>query len=209
MKIIIVSVIIFLASSAVAQQSMDSIQLVRDENYPATNFKEALQRAHMTFDMPEGYTKTKIIPNEQQDYILALKSPDKKVEVRYAILPLDSMLARYKRPRKTGETMLNPNNLHQTMLTVTMLNISMGALQGDPPDPSVFDSSSVKNEFNADWGATVAVPAGKQFGQDYKYVLMFTIHKDDLADASVFYLAKDNTDIQKHFMDSFHSLRFQ
>ena len=65
------------------------------------------------------------------------------------------MLAQYKRPKKEGESMINPNNMYQQMLLMTMLNVSMGALQGEPPDPSVFDSAAVKNEFGADWGATL------------------------------------------------------
>jgi hypothetical protein len=209
MKIIIALSLIGLSSPVLAQQSSDSTRFERENTYTPLDFKEVLRRAHMTFDEPEGYKKTKIIPNEQQDYLYALKSPDKKVEVRYYIMPLDSMLAKYNRPREEGETMINPNNIHQTMLTVTMLNISMGALQGSPPDPSIFDSTAVQNEFGADWGATVAIPAGKQFGQDYKFILMVALHKDNLADAYLFYLTNESKEIEKHLMESFHSLRFQ
>lgn len=207
MKLFIVSFIVFLTSSAFAQK--DSIQLVREEHFPPKDFTEALQRSHMTFLPPKGYTKTKIFPNRQQDYVYALISPDKKVEVRYAIMPLDSMIAKYKRPREKDEIMIDPNNLHETMFTVITLNTSMGALSGgNPQEPSIFDSAAVMNEFGADWGATVGIPAGKEFGQDYKYCLIVALHKDDRADAWLFYLANDNKEIEQHLMDAFHSIRF-
>src|SRR4051794_16152177 len=113
MRIFIAAVILLFGAGLLAQGN----------NLP-TDFTAALERAHMSFDMPEGYAKTKIIANRQMDYLYAIKSKDKKIEVRYAIMPLDSMAAQFNRPRKEGEIMIDPNNYHESMFMTTAANVS-------------------------------------------------------------------------------------
>lgn len=179
----------------------------QSDTYPKL-FTSLLQRAHMKLEKPEGYTETAPIENRQMNYEYALKHPTKRFEVRYAIRPLDSMIIDYKahmKTKKEGDIFINPNKFYESSLQATLLNISGGEL----PEITVFGSKAVKDEFNADWGATAFVNVGEEFGQDYKFCMVVALHKDDLGDAYYFYLADDRQVIIDTMMDAFHSLKFQ
>ena len=175
------------------------------------HFADLLNRAKMIFVAPEGMTETKCIKNKQMNYEFALKYPDKNFEVRYTIRPMDSALAQYERSQKKGDLMIHPNKWSATSFQATLLNIGLGGTEsGKLPDISYFDSTAVKNEFNADWGATAFVNLGEEFGGDkYKYCLAVIIHKDNIGDGYFFYLGDDNNKIGELMKSSFHSLRFK
>lgn len=202
----IMYIVILLGSiSAFAQ---DSVQFKRQDISLPSEFAEALKRAQMSFEMPEGYTATKVIENEDVGYAFAVKSPDKKLEVRYAVWPLDSMIARYNLPRKEGETMIDPNTICQTETLMNMANISVTPLDR-LQNIVAFDSDAVRNEFNADWGGTATVELRKSFGQKNKWCSVVALHKDKIADAWLFFLARNKDELLAHMDAAFHSLRFK
>lgn len=162
----------------------------------------------MEFIQPKGMVMTEPVDNRQMNYEYALKIPKKKMEVRYAIRPLDNFLKEYEefqKNKKEGDVMLNPNELYSSMMLATLMNISGGQM----PEINEFDEDAVKEEFNADWGATAFVEAGKEFGQDYKFCLMVAIHKNGFADAYYFYMANTKGDLQALMGVAFHSLKFK
>lgn len=171
-------------------------------------FVELLDRAKMEFTEPAGYKQTKPIENGQMNWELAYKHPGKRLEVRYAIRPMDDLLKQYKESestKKEGDIYIHPNQWYKSVFEATVLNISGGQL----PEYSIFDKSAVKKEFNADWGATVGVLAGKEFGQDYKFCLFVFIHKDNLGDGYIFYLYDDKEVLHDEMMPIFHCLKFR
>lgn len=177
-----------------------------EKKLPKT-FTRLLDRGKMSFLRPDGLVEVPTIENEQMNYEYALKYPDKNFEVRYAIRPLDILLKEYQKSlkkKKEGETILHPNKYYSPSLQATVLNISGGQL----PDISQFDKEAVKNEFNADWGATTFVTVGEEFGQAYKYCVVVAIHKDDIGDAYIFFLSDTKVDFDKNMQTAFHSLRF-
>jgi len=179
----------------------------KTDNLPKT-FTELLDRANLVFTKPDGFEETKIIKNRQMNYEYALKHPKKKFEVRYAIRPLDNLLSDYEEKEKnknTGDINIHPNKLYSSLLQATALNISGGQFT----EVTEFDKQAVKNEFNADWGASTFVQVGKEFGQDYKYCMMVAIHKDNLGDAYFFYLSDTREDFDKLMSPAFYSLKFK
>ena len=183
------------------------------DNLPK-DFKAVLERAHLSFEAPSGYASTKVIANDQvaYDYALKLKDPDKKFEVSYLIMPLDSMLIEYKESLKdTSKTMIDPNTLYEKMMLVIALNAGGGTMpaDGNMPEIQPFDSAAVKNEFNADWGGAVFITLGKEFGQNYTACMIVGIHKNNVADAYYFYLAEEKSDIPDLMKGPFHSLKFK
>lgn len=177
------------------------------DNVPKT-FTDLLDRANLTFQKPAGLEETKIINNRQMNYEYAIKYPKKKFEVRYAIRPLDDLLRDYEEKEKNknpGDVNIHPNQLYSSLLQVTTLNISGGQL----PEIIEFEKEAVKQEFNADWGATVLVEVGKEFGQDYKYCMIVAIHKDNVADAYFFYLSETTEGFDELMTPAFHSLTFK
>jgi hypothetical protein len=177
------------------------------ERIPKT-FTDLLERANMTFQKPAELEETKIIENRQMNYEYAIKYPKKKFEVRYAIRPLDNLIREYEEKEKNknpGDINIHPNQLYSSLLQVTTLNISGGQL----PEIIEFEKEAVKQEFNADWGATTFVEVGKEFGQDYKYCMIVAIHKDNVADAYYFYLSDTKDGFDELMMPPFHSLKFK
>jgi hypothetical protein len=177
------------------------------DNLPKT-FTDLLDRGNLTFQKPTGFEETKTIENRQMNYEYAIKYPKKKFEVRYAIRPLDDLLRDYEekeKNKKPGDINIHPNKLYSSLLQVTTLNISGGQL----PEVTVFDKQAVKQEFNADWGATTFVEVGKEFGQNYKYCMIVAIHKDNFADAYFFYLSDTKDGFDELMNPAFHSLKFK
>lgn len=177
------------------------------ENLPE-EFTDLLDRSKLLFQKPTGFEEIKTIENPQMNYEYAIKHPKKNFEVRYAIRPLDDLLRSYEekeKNKKPGDINIHPNKLYSSLLQVTTLNISGGQL----PEVTVFDKQAVKQEFNADWGATTFVEVGEEFGQKYKYCMIVAIHKDNLGDAYFFYLS-DTKDGFDELMDpAFQSLKFK
>ena len=172
------------------------------ENLPKT-FTDLLDQGNMTFENPIGLDAIKIIENDQMNYDYAVKYPTKNFEVRYAIRPLKTLLKDYK-DKGTGGN-VHPNNLYSTLFQTTALNISGGQF----PEINIYDKDAVKEEFNADWGASAFVQTVKEFGQNYKYCMIVGIHKDNFADAYIFYLSDNTEDFEKLAGPVFHALKFK
>lgn len=170
-------------------------------------FDNLLQRSALSFIQPPGFDSIGITENSAMEYEYALKHRSKNFEVRYAIRPLDTLLQQYQdkeQNKQPGDINLNPNNLYATLLKTTTLNISNDYL----PEMVVFDKAAVKEEFNADWGGTTYVEVGKEFGKGYKYCMIVAIHKDNVADAYLFFLSDNADNFNDIMLDAFHSLKF-
>jgi hypothetical protein len=73
---------------------------------------------------------------------------------------------------------------------------------------SAFHSLGVRNEFNADIGATYAAETKSGFSKGYKYVIIIAIHKVNVADAYTIFLCDNYNDIINEFLEAFHSMKF-
>ena len=171
-------------------------------------FSDLLVRTGLTFQKVSGLIDTKIIKNDQMNYEYAIKYPNKRFEIRYAIRPLDRLLNEYRlnqKNKKKGDILINPNTRYYTLFQAIILNISGGKL----PEIRIFEKAAVKEEFNADWGATTFVELGKEFGQNYKYCMVLALHKNNLGDAYIFYLSDSTVGFNDLVDPYFYSLRFK
>lgn len=172
-------------------------------------FTQLLNRSKLDFVTPDAFIPVKCIFNTQMDYDYALKHRATKFEIRYAILPMDSALVKYERRTKNGDRVAHPNKESEPTYRATLLNLGMGGLSNMKlPKITYLDSTTIKKEFNADWGATALVDVGADFGQDYRYCLTMILHKDFIGDAYIFYLYDDKDDyaLAKEYL---HTLRFK
>jgi len=168
----------------------------RSQQLPA-GFQQLLKRSSMTFAVPPGCASTQVVPNEDVMYDYAMKSKSMKLEIRYRIWPIEL-------GRPLDQTR---NRMFMTMLMTMALNISGGAT----PKATYYPEDDVRKEFGADAGATCAVKTDSDFGAGYTICLISVIHKDDVADAYVFYLC-DDVSVATHAMGTnsiFHALRFR
>lgn len=171
-------------------------------------FINLLNRSEMTFNQPDEYFETQTIENQQMNYDYAIINNAKDFEIRYAISPMDEMLKDYNdrnKNEKSGSVSIHPNKLYVGLFHSVIFNVSGGKFS----KINEFNPEAVKREFNADWGAIAMVEVGKEFGQNYKYCFLITIHKDNVGDAYCFFLSNTKEDIMKNLQVPFHSLRFK
>jgi hypothetical protein len=159
----------------------------------------------MTFTRPLKLVDSKIVKNGDMNYEYALKYKDKAFEVRYAIRPI--RYTKYSSDKEKQEIEgQRPfrNSSYKAILNTVIQNITGGT------DYKVqeFDSSAVKKEFNADWGATAFVELNSAFGKGYKYCMIVMIHKKDLADAFYFYMSNSKEKFSVNMEPLFHTLKF-
>ena len=178
----------------------------KSDNLPSL-FADRLNRAKMIFIPPNGFIEVSIIKNSQMHYEYALKDPTKGLEVRYAVAPLDSVFIQFDAMQKGGTHMVvGPNQLYYGAFVSTMANISNGTARHVGP----FPADAVKNEFNADWGASSFCEVAGDFGKGYKYCTAVAIHKDSLADAYYFYLSNNLNDFMPdNLIPIFHAMKFK
>ena len=50
----------------------------------------------MTFDNPKGFFPAQIIRNPQLDYEYAITVPGRRFEMRFAVMPMDKLIAEYE-----------------------------------------------------------------------------------------------------------------
>jgi hypothetical protein len=171
-------------------------------------FADRLNRAKMTFAAPDGFIEVPVVKNGQMHYEYALKDTSKNFEVRYSVAPLDSVFIQFNAMQKDGNThmVIGPNQLYYGAFVTTMANISNGTARHVGP----FPADAVKNEFNADWGASSFCEVAGDFGKGYKYCTAVAIHKDNLADAYYFYLGNNLSDFTPNkLIPIFHAMKFK
>jgi hypothetical protein len=160
----------------------------------AQTFDQLLNQTNMQFSIPPDFVEVPIINNADVSYDFAIKSNTAALEVRFRIWPID-------RKQK------NPNAIYHAMLVTMGLNISNGQMIKSQQYPA----QSVKAEFGADAGSSGVVPIGSEFGKGYRFCLISVIHKDNVADAYVFYLYNDQRTIMGALTTDniYHALTFQ
>jgi len=157
-------------------------------------FQELLNQTNMQFSLPPDFTSTPIIQNGDVVYDFAIKSKTSSLEIRYRIWPVD-------------KKQKNPNALFEAMLVTMGLNISNGKVM----KPHAYPTESVKKEFGADAGSTGLITTDSDFGKGYKQCMISVIHKDDVADAYVFYLYNTQDEIMGAITAEkvYHALKFK
>jgi len=172
------------------------------------NFAHLLTRANMIFVAPDSLMPALIIENRSMPYDYALKYPDKKFEIRYAVRPTDSVWREYEQydynPYATNKV-VNPDSAYLSAFQTVILNCS----GGESPKVTEFQKEAVNAEFGADWGGTVFIHPRMEFGQSYKYCMIVAIHKNRAGDAYIFYLSDSQDGFSEAVAPAFHSLKFK
>jgi hypothetical protein len=200
-------ILLFTVTAASAQSLVDSTFI---------KYQKDLDDSQMVFTQPNGTTPIPIVKNRQMHYEFAVKFNDKPVEIRYAISSLSARAAEYQKYLKEkppGVTMINPNSQPEVYAFTIAINVGGGIM-----DPKIgfnpFPPQNVKAEFGADKGGTWIIPIkNNSFGTDYKFCIMTSLHKDDIADAYIMYLGNSREELVDMFnkggMALFYALKFK
>ncbi|MCD2422037.1 hypothetical protein LQ567_04640 [Niabella pedocola] len=172
-------------------------------------FEALLQKGNLTFKMPDNFDTLAVVNNPDMNYELALKSKTKDLEIRYAIRPLKERIEQFEQKQKDTSSKMfagaHPNKIYQTVFLTVIMNTSGNHQQ--VPGFKSFPPEAVKREFNAGWGATTVYPLKSVFGKGYSNCMLVTLHRDDQADAYIFYLFNNKEDLTTA-LPAFHALTF-
>jgi len=159
------------------------------------DFNQIVNKAGMTFSTPKGSVKAAVVKNKEIAYQYAVKYPDHHLEIRYLVLPYLGK----PMPIQTGN---KPPSLYDPFDAMSMdLATKAG---GGIKDPQIqvagFDPAQGKKEFGADKITFWMIPVkNNSFGTEYKFCNMVAMHKENGANAFVFYLANSLQDVTKAF----------
>ena len=142
---------------------------------------------------------------------------NRNVEIRYAVRPISKeIFAMYdNREKKKGDTVLNPNKIHRMLTPMMYSRISGGKITPQKVSVQYFKPESVKTNAGADVGSMSTGPLGSDWAQDYAFGFFVMLHKDNLADAYIFYLFEDEKQMVDTFKEMttnnalFYALKFQ
>ena len=188
-RMLLVAVVATLAGAANCEVMPDET-FIRELDDGGLVFRETLLK---------DFAPAPIIDNEHMNYELAARRAQPDLEIRYAIRTFDPSP---REPTVAPEAMAGP------MLTATLLNIT--AQQSDILDFTEFPPDAVKNEFNADWGATALVIPKKEFSADFDTCMVVYIYKKRVG-AFMFYLFNSTSQDAaiKGWQDVYYALRFR
>ncbi len=183
-----------------------------------TRFAAALEEGLLHFKMPENFDTVAIRNNRDMSYELAIKSKTDSFEIRYAIRPLGKRIENFEKmaaDTANGRKVFanaHPNKSYQTVFMTVLINTSMQAQASSAPAIprfGAFKPEAVKNEFNADWGATSGYAPRPTFDSSYKNCMTVTLHKDNAADVYIFYLYNDKETMMRLMPAAFHAMKFK
>ena len=169
-------------------------------------FKKEAELSGLHFEMPIGYTIKAVKENGDLQYSFAIINSERTMEVRYSLFPMKEMLAEYEKSKKTpNAVMINPNKLHNAIMSANGLNMTSGK------DVNIgdFPPQAVKEEFNADYGGSSFFEFNCEFGKGYKYGQCVCLHKENVADVLITFMSNDKGTHSDLMEIPFHSLTFK
>ena len=148
------------------------------------NFNDLLKESGLVFTPTEGFRETPVESDYVMPYEKRLISDDGKLEVRYAIRPLDRIEINYEDPHSSAPA---PNDLFEMLfraLSETMAGKSHVFSRAYRPDDA-------KKQFNAGWASIGVFDVLPDISQQFRQAMLLAIHQNDKADAYILMLTND------------------
>ena len=169
-------------------------------------FEALVKESGLTLNIPESFIESPIVANKNMDYEYAVKYPEKDFILRIAIRPIQYKVYPNDSVKKAVEGKIKIRN---TTYEANMKSVLYAISGGYDYEFKAFDKASAKDEFNADWGAITLVELRSEFGKGYRFCMVMALHKDNVADAYMFFLSNSQDSFQVAMRPLFHSLRFE
>ncbi len=164
---------------------------------PLMRFMSRARQLGFQYQFPTGFREVAVIDNRDMLYDFAVADSQQRIEVRYALRPIDQAdLQRYrdyvdhKLPR--GTVVTDPNKRGAAELMAIGLNVSGGKLS--PAQP--LEAEMAQQLFAADGAQATTLAVGKsQFATGWKNILIVQFWKRDVGYAYLFFMYNDGRDL--------------
>lgn len=179
--------------------------VAQEQSFDLGEFQEYAASSGLVYSMPDGFHEVPVRENPDLHYVFAVISPDSTFEVRYTVRPLADAIRRYEKCAEDENcTMVDPNRFYLGLAMANALNMSGGATD----EFRRFPTEAVEEEFNAHAGGSSAFEFDCEFGEGYEVGQAIVLHKDNVADVVITFLATDIESLQKYLLPAFYTLVF-
>lgn len=167
-----------------------------------TEFYKLLKLAHMKFRLPADFDSVEVDVEKCRDvnYCHALKHRTKKLEVRYVIIPYHSRLEK-------SEEVIEGSDVAYKISSSSIITAIAGN-ESNVIKTVEFRPADVKEEFNADWGASSVVRPESGFGSGYKLAVITSLYRDFRGEAYIIFLFDSYKDVTAEYNSAFYSLLY-
>jgi len=172
-----------------------------NNNTASDPFQELLSEAGLSYSAPQEFISLAPAGNPVLPYEHAIRAKDGKLEVRYAIRPLNRVKIDYSDPHNSAP---EPNHLFNMLFASLTEQLASG---GDTPRRE-YTLEQAKELFNADWAAAAVFDVSQQFAENYTQGILVAIHKNGRADAYMVYLFNTYPEVKQRINASLPSLKF-
>jgi hypothetical protein len=161
-------------------------------NYPLPvftlpdNVSALLKRTHAIYDAPPGYNPVEVKENPDVKYHYAVIHPSKESEIRYFILPFDSIPGE----KNADVKIKHDETFAYSVFFADVLNLR-GVADKNLPDMYEIKEEKLEKNYNADKGWITYIEAKSQFAQGYRYCMVTCLYKKGIGLVEVFHLATD------------------
>ncbi len=165
-------------------------------------FQKLLDEAGLTLTNPEGYVVLPPRQNALLDYEHAVRSTDNKLEIRFAVRPLQQVQIDYDDPHGSVP---DPNHIFPLIFESLAISLAGG---GHTPIRE-YPQQMAQEVFNADWAAAAVFDVSKEFETGYSQGLLLAIHKSQISDAYSVFLFNDYAAVKPFIDSNLAALRFK
>lgn len=166
------------------------------------SFQQLLDEGGLEFQPPAGFVPLPVEPDYVLPYEARYRTIDGRLEVRYAIRPLDRIEIDYHDPHNAAPA---PNDLFNMLFRALSETLAL--------DHQVmsreYDVDQARRDYRAGWAAVGVFDLAPGVSREYRQGMLFAIHQNDESDAYLFFLTNDLSAEKGRIKAARTSLRFK
>ena len=150
----------------------------------ATDFQGLLAEGGLIFEVPAGFHPLPVEPDFVMPYEARYLSDDGRLEIRYAIRPLDRIEIDYQDPHNAAPA---PNDLFNMLFRA----LSETLARDHQVLSREYAAPRARELFNAGWAAVGVFDLADGISDRFGQAMLIAIHQNDKADAYSLFLTND------------------
>lgn len=160
------------------------------------NFTVKLEQMLIAYNQTSSFTKSKNDLDIKADY--CIENENKELKILYSLIP-------------SHNSKIKIDELYRSITFQTIVKLNKENLHSSNKDLlTEFNSSSVSNEFNADWGATSSFVLNTNKKVDhYNFCIILALFKEGKGLVISYFLFNDEEKGLKLVEENFHNLIFK